>query len=413
MSELRAYQMEAVQAVRRRSLEGASIRSVLLVSPTGSGKTVMGLACLDDAPTLWVVHRREILLQTYARMAGRFGDRSVGVLMGGVCPNRAARIQIATVQTLLRVAEASGRLQDLDVGRSVASEIGCVVLDEAHHYVAEEWRAIASAYPTAKILGLTATPEREDGSPLGDIFQGLVVAAAYSRLLREQWIVPARVYRPATELAGDLAQHPYDAWRQYSEGSPTMVFSARVSIAEAHAKIFRDRGIPAAVIHAETRPRDRDDIMAAFRSGRISVIVNVATMTEGVDVDVCRTVILAANISHVSGLIQRVGRALRPAIGKKDAIVLDLVGCTHRLGMPTDDREYSLTGRPISGVTGPTGPREPAEYTFEQAVVGVELGLAGGGESSPPPKAAPIGAIRRRARMSAESVVSRMFREEA
>jgi superfamily II DNA or RNA helicase len=282
--------------------------------------------------------------------------------MSGKYETRGARIQVGTVQTLL--------------ARHKRPEVRTVVLDEAHHYVADDWRQLADSYPGTKTVGLTATPERGDGTPLGDLFEELVVAASYSGLIRDRFLVPARVYRPSMNLGNDLAQDPVKAWIAYSEGSPAFVFCARVETALSLAKRFRDAGVQAGTIEAMTPTRDREDTLSAFRRGRLRVITNVNTMTEGVDVPAARTVILARAFGHVGGYLQAVGRVLRPAKDKPDAILIDLTGASIRHGLPTDDREYSLDGCAISEGIGHGGGPSPA---FSQDVLDVGLALVAPG----------------------------------
>jgi DNA repair protein RadD len=330
--ESRRYQNRAARTVETAWAEG--IRSVLLVAPTGSGKTRMGDMLVSSRRTLWVAHRRELVTQALGRLRETRGSSGVGAVMPGEPESPLAPVQCGTVQSLV----ARGRRFDVDL----------VVLDEAHHYLAEEWRALVDAYPKAKFLGLTATPERKDGEPLGDIFQRLVVAASYSELLTDGFLVPTRVYQPPKNLGNDLALAPLDAWAKYAEGSRTFVFSQLVATAYSTAQQFRDHGVIAQTIEAETALRERKETLEGFRSGRIRVVTNVYALTEGVDVPEARAVVLARSFGHVGGYLQVVGRVLRPAAGKPDAIVIDLCGATIRHGLPTQDRIYSLSGRAIS-----------------------------------------------------------------
>lgn len=360
MVKLRPYQDRAIEAVKS---ELQKHRAVLLVAPTGSGKTVLGQALVHGKKALWVAHRRELVDQAAKRIGA-------GVIAPGYQKNPKAAVQVGTVQTLL----ARGERPPADV----------IVLDEAHHYMATEWRALIESYPRAKVLGLTATPQRADGEPLGDIFDSFVVAAPYSDLVRDGYLVTARVYRPAVSLGNDLAMDPVDAWVKYSEGSRAFLFCGRVAIANELASRFRGLGVIAKTIEADTPKRERDESLAQFRSGRVKVLTNVYALTEGVDVPEARTVILARAFGHVGSYLQAVGRVLRPATDKPDAILVDLTGTSIKHGLPIQDREYSLGARPISG--------EAQERDgvggggFEQSVRGMDLLVAhpGAGRELPP-----------------------------
>lgn len=380
---IRPYQDRTCEGVRAHWI--AQRRSVCVVAPTGSGKTRIGEELIADRePALWFAHRRELVLQTAARLRSRFGAREVGVIMPNEYETPGARMQVATVQTLL--------------ARGKRPPAKTLVLDEAHHYVATEWAGLAREYPDARVVGLTATPERADGEPLGDMFDEMVVAASYSELIAAKHLVPCRAHRPAKKLGNDLAVGVVEGWRTCSEGSRAFVFCARVDIAYAEAQAFRDAGVPAGTIEAETPKAERDDLLARFRRGTLRVLTNVNTLTEGVDVPEARTVILARAFGHVGSYLQAVGRVLRPAKDKPDAILVDLTGTSIDHGLPTDDRTYALTGRAISGHEfGGGGGVQPA---FAQDVMGIGLELVAAGARTGPVEAVaadPIDVAARRA----------------
>lgn len=334
---LRPYQTKAIEAVRAEWANGS--RSVLLVAPTGAGKTVLGkeLASRFER-VLWVAHRRELVSQTSERLKGH--------------PN----CRVVTVQSLV----AQDAQHDCDL----------LVLDEAHHYVADEWRCVVERHSGALCVGLTATPERADGTPLGDIFESIVVAASYSELLAEGFLVHVCVLQPTERLGSDLAQDPLDAWVQHSGGVQSFVFCARVDAAQALARRFSGQGVIAECIEADTPKRERDKIVARFRAGRTRVLTNVGVLTEGVDVPEAGCVVLARAFGHVGAMLQAAGRVLRPSPGKDRATVIDLVGATLRHGLPTEDRDYSLSGCPIvSRDHGSTG----ASGEFVQDIRGLDL----------------------------------------
>jgi superfamily II DNA or RNA helicase len=372
MSELRDYQQRAVNETRAHWASGT--RSVCLVAPTGAGKTVMGEDLIAGAePVVWVAHRRELVTQTAKRLARRFGSSAVGTILPGDEARPHARVQVATVQTLL--------------ARGMAPEATRIVLDEAHHYEADDWAALVAAYPQATVLGLTATPQRADGRALGDTFEALVISAKYSELIAAGHLVPARVHRPDAYLGNDLAQDPIEAWLALSEGSLTFMFCPLVDMANAWAQRFRDTGVNAQVIECNTPRTERSEHLASFAAGRVRVIVNVNTMTEGVDVPEARTIVLARAFGHVGGYLQAVGRALRPAPNKPDMILIDLVGASARHGLPTDDRKYSLEGRAISGAAPKHGGCGRADVTQEVKGLGLRMVARG----ALPPDEAPKG----------------------
>lgn len=338
---LRPYQENGINGVISHWNSGT--RRVLLVAPTGSGKTVLASEfCQREmdvgGAVLFVVHRTELLDQTAERLEKRFGNFDVGTVGPGRRSKPHARIQVGTVQSLL--------------ARDIRPNASLAIFDEAHHYAATDWAELFNHYQKARLLGLTATPERSDGKPLGDLFDELVVAAKYSELLRDKFLVNCAIYHADQSMGMDLAQDPLLAYQRYAENSQCFVFCASVEAAEALAVRFNEAGIPAACIEAKTKKLDRKRTIDAFKRGELRVITNVNTMTEGVDVPQARTVILARVFRHVGGYLQAAGRVLRPHPSKPHAILVDLVGAVLLHRYPTDDRDYSLEGDGIKLAPG-------------------------------------------------------------
>jgi len=363
--QTREYQDKAVQAVLAHWAHGT--KSVCLIGPTGCGKTHMGRMALEGAErVLWASHRRDLVLQTAERLTDVFGRRSVGVIAGGEYETPQAPVQVATIQSYL--ARVDGR----------SWEPTHIVLDEAHHYMADEWRAVLARHPEALTLGLTATPQRGDGRGLCDIFGAAVVAANYSELIAAGFLVGAKVWRPEKRLGSDLAQDPVVAYMAHGERGQAFVFCARIALAQAACRRFVKAGIAARVIDATTPKTKRDRILDDFRRGRVRVVVNVGTMTEGIDVPEASVCVLARNFDYVGGMMQVTGRVLRACRDKAYAIVIDLNGSTLRHGLPTMDRHYSLDGKPISG--GEAVEREAGERgEFAQEIVDAELQMVSDG----------------------------------
>lgn len=373
----RDYQVKAQIDVEKAWATGA--RSVLLVAPTGAGKTHMGAMIVGQRKTLWIAHRRELVLQAAQRLRSSEDLRRVGFVMAGEPSDPGAHIHVGTVQTI--------------ANRDAIPGVEMLVLDEAHHYLADHWKAIIARYPGIRTLGLTATPERSDGKALGDIFDHLVVGATYSQLIAQGQIVPARVLRAPEQIGSDLALAPAEAYLRYGLSRQAILFLARIEQtpqifgAKEAASELRDYGTAAEFIEESTPQRTRDSILARFRSGRLQALTNVALLCEGFDAPMTGCVVLARNYVFRGAMMQACGRALRAADGKADAIVIDLCGCTHRLGMPDQDVDYSLQGRAIT----PRGPREPIESpeTLTQSVRGLQLELAAPG-ALPPGSAHPV-----------------------
>lgn len=332
MSDLRPYQLTAIEQVQQA---WATHPRVLLTIPTGGGKTITGstLVKLHQGRTLWLTHRRELLTQ--AAGALRAIGLDVGIISPVHQPDPWAQVQVASMDTLL--------------SRGSRPDASLIVADECHHMAADTYRTLLEAYPDARVLGLTATPQRSDGRALGDLFQRLIVGARYSELIAAGHLVPCRVFRPAEYLGSDLARDPLDAWNGLPRElqGPAFGFARDVAHARALARQFTDAGIPSEVVTGLCGNSKRAAALDGFRSGAIRVLWNVFVLTEGVDVPDARVCLLARGCGHAGTYLQMVGRVLRPAAGKGAAVLLDLPGVSWLHGLPTADREYALDGRPI------------------------------------------------------------------
>lgn len=337
MSLLRPYQLDAIDRVRAAMRQH---RRVVLTVPTGGGKTVIASEIVRRViaaaqPVLFLAHRAELVDQAAATLA------RLGLTVGAVSasaqtpPNPFAPVQVATVQTLLARRDRRPRAS-------------VVVFDECHHAVATEFRSVLDDYPAALVLGLTATPERSDGRGLGELFGGLVVGCTVRELTAQGHLVPCEVLRPDRYLgSGEIARSPVDAYQENASGRPTIVFARGVDLAAQYTAEFQARGVEARCITGEMPWAERSLYLEAFKAGRIQVLTNVFVCTEGFDAPSCSCVILARGCSTAGTFLQMVGRALRPAPGKTDALLLDLRGVSHEFGRPDDDRLFSLDGKGI------------------------------------------------------------------
>ncbi len=331
---LRPYQtrfLSQVDAAHER------VRRVCGVAPTGAGKSVMGRAwarrMVDGGLPrgLVLAHRIELLRQMRDHLA------EVGIQAGILSPEEPAqpwlKVQCASLDTL--------------VARGEVPEAEWVIFDECHHAVADTWRPVVEAQPGARVLGLTATPQRGDGRPLGDVFEELVVAATYSELLREGHLVPCRVFRPERYLESDSARDPVEAYLEHAGGRRGFAFCRNVAESKKLAEALRAAGVSAENIDGAISASKRRDIMKRFRDGDLQMLTNVHVLTEGVDVPNAEVCLLARGAGNAGTYLQMVGRVLRTAPGKTSAIFIDLPGCSHEHGLPTADREYALHGRAI------------------------------------------------------------------
>jgi len=343
VTALRPYQERAIEALRRSYTSGR--RAPCLVLPTGSGKTVIAATIISGAQArgnraLFVAPRRELIQQTVRKLADA-GIWDVRVIQASNDTGRPdAPVIVGSIQTLT-MARWLGQLPPAEL----------VIPDECHHLVSDHWSKLAAAYPQARWLGLTATPERSDGRPLGDVFDDLIVGASVRELMELGYLVPCRVFAPPEALeTAQLATDPVAAYMTYGEGGRAIVFCVTVDHATQVTAAFIAADIPAGLVTGSCAVADRSSVLQRFSAGELRVCVNVNVLTEGFDDPPVSCCILARKPQHAGTFLQMVGRVLRPAPGKSRATVVDLCGSVHEHGPPDLEREYSLDGKAISGV---------------------------------------------------------------
>jgi superfamily II DNA or RNA helicase len=354
MIALRPYQQAMLDAARTSYRAGH--RAVLFNLPTGGGKTVTAStvvhgAALKGRRVWWLAHRRELseqASQTFHNL-----DIPHGMVNAGRVTDPAALVQVASIQT---IARRHDRLPAPDL----------IVFDECHHIGAAQWEALFNAYPAAKILGLTATPWRLDGQGLGKWFSEMITGPTVADLIANGSLSPYRLFAPATPdlagvgtVAGDYKRGALSAamnkpaivgdaighYRRLCDGKRAVAFAAGVENSRAIAAQFNFAGIPAEHVDGSMPAEMRDAAVARFRRGETLILSNADLFGEGFDVPAIEAAILLRPTQSLSLYLQQVGRALRPAPGKSEAIILDHAGNSIKHGLPDDVREWSLTDR--------------------------------------------------------------------
>ncbi|MBH0112734.1 DEAD/DEAH box helicase [Novosphingobium sp. YJ-S2-02] len=354
MIQLRPYQARVIE--ESREAYARRLRAVLLCMPTGAGKTVTASTVVHGSSgkgkvVWWLVHRRELLNQA----SQTFHSLGIphGVVQSGHVSNPHALVQVASVQTIIR------RLDDLPPP-------DLMVFDESHHIGSASWTTLYERFPRARVLGLTATPWRLDGQGLGNWFQHMVLGPSVAELIENGSLSRYRLFAPATPdlsgvgtTAGDFKRSALSAamdkpqivgdaighYKRLCAGKRAVAFAAGVQNSQNIAAQFREAGIPAEHVDGSMSVEDRDAAVQRFRAGQTLVLSNADLFGEGFDVPAIEAAILLRPTKSLSLHLQQVGRALRPAPGKDEAIILDHAGNSLIHGLPDDPREWDLADR--------------------------------------------------------------------
>ena len=353
--ELRPYQVQAVSNLRVAFRQGH--HAALLVMPTGAGKTVVFTEIARSATKLGnsvfiLVHRRELVNQASDKLT-KAGVKH-GIIAAGFKPSK-HRVQVASVQTLAK------RLL------TVPAEPDLIIIDEAHHAVAGSWDKILAKFPSARVVGVTATPSRLDGRGLGSHFSTLVSGPSVEQLTELGFLSQHKVFAPpviadlsnvktrAGDYANDQLSQAMDRptitgdaighYRRLADGLPAIAFCCSIAHATSVCEAFNAAGYRAKLVTGKMKIEERDEAISGLADGRTQVLCSVDVVSEGTDVPAVSAAILLRPTQSEALYLQQVGRILRPQPGKV-AIVLDHVGSTLKHGFVDDVRKWSLESKP-------------------------------------------------------------------
>ena len=351
--KLRPYQEDLIDKTRDALKRN---RAVLLQAPTGAGKTaitvfMMSAAAERGMSSFFIVHQNELLTQTSGALWKQKLEH--GMIASG---KRASKLpsQVASVQTLVRRTDRY-------------KEPKLIIIDEAHRSAASTYQKILDAYPNAKIIGLTATPQRTDNKGLDDIFSEIVQGPSIRQLMDAGFLCDYEIFAPPLAfdlssvktqmgdynkaqlqdamdkptITGDAVKH----YQTHASGKRCVVMCVSVKHAEHVAESYTLSGVKAEVIEGKKTSKERESIIKRFAAGETKVLCNVQLLIEGVDIPAIEVVQWLRPTQSLIVWLQGNGRGLRPAEGKKHLIVFDHVGNWHRHGLPDEEREWSLEGK--------------------------------------------------------------------
>ena len=335
--------------------------SVMVQMPTGTGKTHVLAAIVELflKKNVWVIaHRRELVSQIKDTLARIFPDLDP------------EKIQVTSIQWLSRHY------------REIKEKPSLIVIDEAHHALAETYAEVMNTYPKTKKLGLTATPYRMNGKGFTDLFEMLLCSWNMERFIAEGRLSLYDYYSIKPDSAdqllidslqkrgvdGDYQQKELNkvmdvrpslerlclTIKQYVPGKKGIVYAISIQHAEHIAEFYRENGIKAVAISSKTPHAERKDMIERFTSSSLSssiksasnvpeeieVLVSVDLFSEGFDCPDVEFIQLARPTLSLAKYMQMVGRGLRVAEGKEYCVILDNVGLYKRFGLPSVDRDW-------------------------------------------------------------------------
>uniref|UniRef100_UPI0040472381 DEAD/DEAH box helicase family protein n=1 Tax=Yoonia sp. TaxID=2212373 RepID=UPI0040472381 len=389
--------------------------NTLGIAPTGAGKTIMLSAVTGEviggsaAKACVLAHRDELTDQNRGKFA-RVNPGLTTSVVDASGKSWAGQVTFAMVPTLARIANLAA-MPKLDL----------LVIDEAHHAVAASYRRIIdqvrNANPDARIFGVTATPNRGDKKGLREVFDNVADQVRLGELIVSGHLVPPRTFVidvgvqdklravrktladfDMAEVASIMDRAPVTDevirhWKEKAGDRQTVVFCSTVAHAAHVTEAFNAADMPAGLIHGDLPSEARRQILAAYTTGDIRIIVNVAVLTEGWDHPPTSCVVLLRPSSYKSTMIQMVGRGLRtvdpeehPGVIKTDCVVLDFG--TSSLIHGTLEQDVDLDGKTETG-EAPTKacPACGADIPlacFECPLCGEVLGADDDGEADAP-----------------------------
>lgn len=340
--ELRPYQQEAKAAILKEWKNG--VLKTLLVLPTGCGKTIVFSkvieTCVENGDRVLVLaHRGELLDQAADKLAKSTGLMCATEKAEQSCLGSWFRVVVGSVQTLQRTK----RLEQFD-----SDYFDTIIIDEAHHCISDSYQRVLEHFNTAKILGVTATPDRGDMKNLGAVFESLAYEYTLPKAIKEGYLTPIKAQTIPIKLdlsnisiqagdfkAGDVgtALDPYlvqiaDEMTKVCINRKIVVFLPLIKTSQKFCSILNEKGFRAAEVNGGSE--DRAAILSDFENDRYNVLCNSMLLTEGWDCPSVDCIVVLRPTKVRSLYAQMVGRGTRLNPGKTELLLLDFLWHTER-----------------------------------------------------------------------------------
>jgi superfamily II DNA or RNA helicase len=340
--ELRPYQLQAKEAIQNEWSKGN--KKTLLVLPTGTGKTIVFTKLTEDCVrdgerVLILAHRGELLDQAADKLSKSTGLGCAVEKAEETCLNSWYRVTVGSVQSLMRESRLAQFKPDY---------FDSIIVDEAHHCLSDGYQRVLSHFSQAKVLGVTATPDRGDMRNLGQYFESLAYEYTLPKAIKEGFLSPIKAQTIPLKLdltgvgiqsgdfkLGDLgtALDPYlyqiaDEMAKYCMDRKSVVFLPLIKTSQKFRDILAGKGFAAAEVNGESQDRER--VLKDFDSGRYNVLCNSMLLTEGWDCPSVDCIVVLRPTKLRSLYAQMVGRGTRLYPGKEYLLLLDFLWHTER-----------------------------------------------------------------------------------
>lgn len=340
--ELRPYQQEAKDSIFTEW--GNGIQKTLLVLPTGCGKTIVFAKvtekCVRNGDRVLILaHRGELLDQASDKIAKATGLGCATEKAEESCLGSWFRIVVGSVQSMMREKRLSRFPKDY---------FDTIIIDEAHHCISNSYQRVLQHFPQAKVLGVTATPDRGDMKNLGTVFESLAYEYTLPKAIKEGYLSPIKAVTIPLKIdmsgvgvqggdfkAGDIgtALDPYlrgiaEEMKNYCMDKKTVAFLPLVKTSQKFRDILNENGFRAAEVNGESQ--DRAEVLADFEAGRYNVLCNSMLLTEGWDCPSVDCIVVLRPTKVRSLYCQMVGRGTRLHPGKEHLLLLDFLWHTER-----------------------------------------------------------------------------------
>lgn len=363
-NNLREHQIEA-----KRNIYDAwnKHNAVMLQMPTGTGKTYLFTSIVNDLLSsykgwhkdihiLIVAHRMELLDQISATLS-KFSIPH-GFIQGTREQYLWKRVQVASIMSLLT---------DKNYNNTLKLRFDYIIVDEAHHSLADTYIKLFGLFPEAKKLGVTATPWRLNHESFLKLYQTLVTSPQISWFINKSLLADFDYVsiRPDSDMqklvdssevsqTGDYSNQDlnntfnnqrirskvYESYKRFADGRKGIIYAINKLHAAKIAELYSKNGVSAVAIDCDTPKEERQSLIEKFKEGTIKVLVNVEIFTEGFDCPDVSFIQLARPTRSLALYLQQVGRGLRMVEGKEKTIIIDNVGLYNYFGLPDANRKW-------------------------------------------------------------------------